>query len=71
MYARLKVPAGDRTRMLIPADRVAQVGQLDVVWVAEEGRVLRRFVRLGRPVGDDQVEVLAGLEEGDRVMPLP
>lgn len=71
MYARLKVPAGDRTRLLIPADRVAQVGQLDVVWVAEQGRVLRRFVRLGRPAGAGQVEVLAGLAEGDLVMPLP
>lgn len=70
MYARLKVPAGDRTRLLVPADRVAQVGQLDVVWVADEGRVLRRFVRLGRVAGEGQVEVLAGLAEGDLVMPL-
>lgn len=71
MYARLKVPAGDRTRLLIPADRVAQVGQLDVVWVAERGRVVRRFVRLGRPAGQGQVEVIAGLAEGDAVMPQP
>lgn len=71
MYARLKVPAGDRARLLIPADRVARVGQLDVVWVADEGRVLRRFVRLGRPAGEGQVEVLAGLVEGDKVMPPP
>ncbi len=71
MYARLHVPAGERSRLLIPAERVAQVGQLDVVWVADEGRVLRRFVRLGRPTGDGQVEVLSGLEADDRVMPVP
>lgn len=71
MYARMQVPAGDRTRLLIPADRVARVGQLDVVWVAEQGRVLRRFVRLGRPADAGMVEVLAGLAEGELVMPLP
>lgn len=70
MYARMQVPAGDRTQVLIPADRVARVGQLDVVWVADNGRVLRRFVRLGRPAGEGLVEVLAGLAEGDKVMPL-
>jgi RND family efflux transporter MFP subunit len=71
MYARLQVPAGERTRLLIPADRVARVGQLDVVWVAQEGRVLRRFVRLGRQAGNGMVEVVSGLAEGDAVMPPP
>jgi membrane fusion protein, multidrug efflux system len=56
---------------LIPVDRVARVGQLDVVRVADDGRVLRRFVRLGRAAGEGQVEVLAGLEEGELVMPVP
>lgn len=70
MYARLKVPAGDRVRLLIPADRVAQIGQLDVVWVAQDGRVDRRFVRLGRSIGE-RVEVISGLREGDAVMPVP
>lgn len=71
MYARLLVPAGERRRLLLPADRVAQVGQLDVVWVAEEGTVARRFIRLGRPVGQDMIEVVSGLDEGERVMPRP
>ena len=71
MYARLRVPAGERARLLIPADRVARVGQLDVVWVAENGRVLRRFVRLGRESGDGLVEITAGLAEGEGVMPPP
>ncbi len=69
MYARLRVPAGERKQLLIPADRVARVGQLDVVWVAQDGRVLRRFVKLGPPVGDDRVEVLSGLAPGDLLMP--
>lgn len=71
MYARLHVPAGTRTRLLVPADRVARVGQLDIVWVAQEGGAVRRFVRLGKAAGDDEIEVIAGLEPGDMVMPLP
>ena len=70
MYARLQVPAGERSRILVPEDRVAEIGQLNVVWVATATGVVRRFVRLGQPAGDGKVEVIAGLEPGDRVMPL-
>jgi len=69
MYARVQVPAGERERLLVPAERVASVGQLDVVWVAEEGGAVRRFVRLGRPAGEGMVEVVAGLAAGDAVLP--
>jgi RND family efflux transporter MFP subunit len=71
MYARLQVPAGERMRLVVPADRIAQVGQLDVVWVAESGGVVRRFVRLGRPAGKNLVEVVAGLKEGEEVLTVP
>ncbi|TDG15300.1 efflux RND transporter periplasmic adaptor subunit [Seongchinamella unica] len=69
MYARVQVPAGERSRMLVPAERVAEVGQLNVVWVAGEAGVVRRFVRLGQPAGEGMVEVISGLAPGDRVMP--
>ncbi len=69
MYARVQVPAGERERLLVPAERVASVGQLDVVWVAEEGGAVRRFVRLGRPAGEGMVEVVAGLAAGEAVLP--
>jgi RND family efflux transporter MFP subunit len=71
MYARVDVPAGTRKQLLIPADRVARVGQLDVVWVVEEGVAARRFVRLGRSAGEGMVEVISGLDVGDRLLPVP
>ncbi|MFV8817733.1 efflux RND transporter periplasmic adaptor subunit [Haliea sp. E17] len=71
MYARVRVPAGERERLLIPADRVARVGQLDVVWVAEQDKAVRRFVRLGRPSGEGMLEVVSGLSAGDAVLPVP
>ena len=71
MYARLLVPAGTVKQLLIPADRVVHVGQLDLVWVYQDGRSYRRFVRIGQVVQDGQVEILSGLAEGDMVLPLP
>jgi membrane fusion protein (multidrug efflux system) len=71
MYARLLVPAGTGKQILIPADRVVHIGQLDLVWVLQDGQSYRRFVRIGQFVQDGQVEVVSGLAEGDMVLPLP
>lgn len=71
MYARLLVPAGIEKRLLIPADRVVHIGQLNLVWVYQDGHSYRRFVRIGQLVQDAQVEILSGLEAGDMVLPLP
>jgi RND family efflux transporter MFP subunit len=69
MYARLQVSAGKRLRLSVPIDRVASVGQLDVVWVAHKGGAERRFVRLGEPSDDGTVEVISGLAAGELVLP--
>jgi RND family efflux transporter MFP subunit len=71
MYARLLVPAGTEKRLLIPADRVVHVGQLDLVWVFQDGQSYRRFVRIGQVVQNGQIEILSGLVEGDLVLPVP
>ena len=71
MYARLLVPADSETQLTIPADRVAHVGQLDLVWVVQDGHSYRRFVRIGQLVDDGQIEILTGLAEGDLVLPVP
>lgn len=71
MYARLLVPVGNGTQLLIPADRVVHVGQLDLVWVYQDGQSYRRFVRIGQVDQDGRVEILAGLAEGEMVLPLP
>ena len=71
MYARLLIPIGRGTQLLIPADRVVHVGQLDLVWVYQDGQSYRRFVRIGQVDENGQVEILAGLSEGELVLPLP
>jgi len=71
MYARLLVPVGIGSQLLIPADRVVHVGQLDLVWVYQDGQSYRRFVRIGQVDQNGRVEILAGLTVGELVLPLP
>jgi HlyD family secretion protein len=55
--------------LVVPRELVRDAGS-DVPWVvvARDGRAVRRAVRLGI-TGDREVEILAGLAEGDRVLP--
>ena len=71
MYARLLVPAGRESLLLVPQDLVTEYGQLDIVWVIEDGRTDRRFIRAGREISPGMIEVISGLEEGDRLLPPP
>ena len=68
MYARMLVPAGTRSLLLVPDERVLHYGQLDLVWVGNEAGVERRFVRTGREVRPGMVEVISGLAEGERIL---
>ena len=71
MYARLLVPAGTEPQLLIPADRVVQAGQLDLVWVLQDGRPQRRLVRTGQPAPDQQIVIIGGLAEGELILSRP
>lgn len=68
MYARLEVPGDTATAILVPEDRIAEVGQLNVAWVAGDGGPSRRFLRLGETTEDGMVAVTAGLSPGDRLL---
>lgn len=67
MFGRILIPLDVETVLVIPTTAVEQVGQLELVDVVEDGRVRRRAVKLGRTL-DDDVEVLSGLREGERVV---
>ncbi len=51
----------------VPAAAVVRTDGRDAVFVVESGRAVRREVRLGA-LGEDMVEVVAGLEPGARVV---
>lgn len=66
MFGRISVPLEDESLLVVPERAIRRVGQLTMVDLVTDGRVVRRAVRLGREIDGDR-EVLAGLAEGDRV----
>ncbi len=66
MFGRLLIPLDDEEILVVPRTAVRRVGQLTLVDVADDGVLRRRAVQLGRSFGDD-VEVLSGLQVGERL----
>ncbi len=66
MFARVRLPVDKEEMLLIPQDSVRRIGQLPTVQLLREEEVRSRHVRLGREI-NGYVEVLSGLEPGDRI----
>ncbi|NKB71509.1 MAG: efflux RND transporter periplasmic adaptor subunit [Candidatus Latescibacteria bacterium] len=67
MFARVRFAKGARPGLLMPAAALVQRGQLQGAYVVVGERAHLRWLRLGAPL-DGQLEVLAGLAAGDRVV---
>lgn len=71
MFGRAWFPMGVRKVAAIPAAALVERGQLQSVFVAENGIAHTRLVTTGQR-GPDGVEVLSGLSEGEKVVsPIP
>lgn len=69
LFARVAVPAGTRTRLLVHEVAIERVGQLDFVMVIDDTDQLeRRLVTLGEYRENGKIEVLSGLAAGERVI---
>ncbi len=66
-FARVQLPVNPAQTLLIPQSAVVPFGQMDKVFVLEDGKAQLRLVRTGT-VRDDQVEILTGIEPGDTVI---
>jgi len=67
-YARAYVVTGRARSLAIPREAVLRRSEVTAVYVIDtRGGAQLRQIRLGEPVGDDLVEVLAGLAAGERV----
>ncbi len=71
MFGRAVFPIGQRQVLAVPAGAVTTRGQLQSVFTLDQNAARMRLVTLGLR-HDDQVEVLSGLQPGDRVIfPIP
>lgn len=62
--------AGDLTdRLVVPASAIHRRGGLELAVVrSEDGTARTRAVTTGRTLDDDRIEVLSGLDEGDKIV---
>jgi len=66
MFVKVGFVVGETHRLLVPQYAVVRRSELSAVYVVKGDEVLLRQVRLGRHYGDN-IEVLAGLSEGELV----
>jgi len=67
MYAQVFLPGEEQITIVIPRKLVKRYGQLTMVEVVEQGQLQKRYVRLGEAVNNSDVQVLAGLEAGEKI----
>jgi len=71
LFGRAQFSRGNRSALLIPQTAVVDRGQLQGVYVLDpNGVATLRYITLGKTVGS-AVEVLAGLQEGERLVAKP
>jgi RND family efflux transporter MFP subunit len=64
-FGRAAIPVGDALSLRVPASAVVVHGQLEMVFLAENGTARLRLVKTGKRFGDE-IEVLSGLAQGER-----
>jgi len=66
-YGRIRVDGEEHGAVWIPSTAIYRVGQQELVQLVVDGRAIRRVVRTGATQGA-QVEVLAGLADGEVIL---
>ena len=66
-FGRVSVPVAEVKLLLVPHSAVLKRGQMELVFVAQNGKAALRLVKTGK-VLESRVEVLSGLEEGEQVI---
>jgi len=71
-FARAHFTTGVKRALAVPATALLKRGEVTAVYVVDRaGRPQLRQVRVGESVGDRQVEILAGLSQGERIAANP
>lgn len=67
MFGRAFIPVGERKTVLVPAQAVTRVGQLESVRILKGDEATSVYIKTGLRHGDE-VEVLSGLNGGETLM---
>ena len=66
-FGRLAVPVGEATFLFVPPPALVRRGQLEILFVAADGKAQMRLVRAGKQTAQG-IEILAGLAPGEAVV---
>jgi RND family efflux transporter MFP subunit len=66
-FGRLAVPVGEATFLWVPLSALVRRGQLEILFVATDGKAQMRLVRIGNETAQG-IEILAGLAPGEAVV---
>ncbi len=69
-FARLQIKSGTADAITVPESAVARFGQMEKIFVVEQGRAVLRLVKTGR-VLHGRIEILAGLNAGEQIILAP
>lgn len=66
-FGRVSVPVAETRLLLVPQGAVLKRGQMEMVFVAKDGKASLRLVKTGKLL-DTHIELLSGIEEGEQVI---
>lgn len=68
MAVKVAFVTGEVNKLLVPITSVVHRSEVSAVYVmSKDGKISMRQVRLGRVVNHNEIEILAGLDEGERI----
>ena len=68
LFGKARFPIGQKQILKVPQKAILQSGQLVSVFIVDSSNILRlRLIKTGKQYGD-QLEVLSGLNDGDRIV---
>ncbi len=68
LFGKARFPVGEKQLLKVPRRAIFERGQLTGVFIVDSANTIRlRLIKTGKPYGD-QLEVLSGLNDGDRVV---
>ena len=71
-YARVRLAVGAATLLAVPESALVRRGEVTAVYVLDaKGAPRLRQVRVGSSIGDGEIEVLAGLSDGETIAANP
>lgn len=71
LFGRARFSRGERSALMVPLTAITERGQLQGLYVVGLNRIAElRYVTLGQTAGQ-QVEVLSGLQEGEKIVAAP